>query len=59
MIKKTKHPTNKFERRVIEKKKKVHSNASPVFKLLAERELHDNAPRLSRDRTDTEPSERS
>jgi len=44
MIKKTKHPSNKAERRAIERKKKLHSNASPVAKLLFEREQSD-APR--------------
>lgn len=39
MTKKIKHPTNKHERRVIEKKKKLHSNASPVAQLLNEREI--------------------
>jgi hypothetical protein len=40
MIKKTKHPTNKLERRVIAKKK-IHSNASPVYLLLKEKEEQD------------------
>lgn len=41
MIRKTKHPTNKAERRAIGKKKDLHSNASPVFKLLKQKELLD------------------
>lgn len=45
MIRKTKHPTNKYERRVIAKKKQVHNNASPVFKLLKEKEALDDDPK--------------
>lgn len=49
MIKKTKHPINKYERRVIAKKK-IHNNASPVYKLLKEKESLDEAsnPRPSK-----------
>lgn len=43
MIKKTKHPKDRGERLAlkVKKQKKVHPNASPVFKLLQERELQD------------------
>jgi hypothetical protein len=39
MIRKIKHPSNRGERLALERKKKVHSNASPVYKLLQQREL--------------------
>jgi hypothetical protein len=41
LIKKTKHPTNKLERRKIAKKKAIHDNASPVYRLLKEKEEAD------------------
>ena len=50
MIRKTKHPTNRGERLSINKKKKVHDNASPVYKLLKEKEEQDvvkNGPKTS------------
>lgn len=40
MIKKTKHPSGRGERLAIKAKKKIHSNASPVYRLLKEREEH-------------------
>lgn len=45
MIKKTKHPSNRGERLAIKvKKAKIHSNASPVYKLLKEREEIEREP---------------
>lgn len=42
MIKKTKHPSGRGERLAIKARKaKIHSNASPVYKLLKEREEHE------------------
>ncbi len=42
MIRKTKHPTDRGARLAIKAKKaKIHSNASPVYKLLKEKELQD------------------
>jgi hypothetical protein len=38
MIRKTKHPATRGERLLVKAKKKIHSNASPVYKLLKERE---------------------
>lgn len=39
MIRKTKHPSSRGERMQIKAKKaRIHSNASPVFKLLKEKE---------------------
>jgi len=51
MIKKTKHPANRGERLAIKAKrtKKIHPNASPVFKLLQERELQDASAPEHRD----------
>lgn len=49
---KIKHPSNRAERLKIKvrKDKKLHENASPVYKLLREKELIDaEAPRLPRD----------
>lgn len=44
MIKKAKHPSGRGERMALKAKKdKVHSNASPVFKLLQEKEILDAA----------------
>lgn len=41
MIRKTKHPANRGERIRVNKKKQPHDNASPVYKLLKEKELRD------------------
>lgn len=42
MIRKLKHPKGRGERLAIKaKKSKLHSNASPVYKLLKEKELLD------------------
>jgi hypothetical protein len=51
---KMKHPKTRGERLAIKAKKaKMHSNASPVYKLLKEKELLDaEGSGLSRDRTD-------
>lgn len=50
MIRKTKHPSNRGERLAIKvKKSRIHSNASPVYRLLKEKEDRD-ASRLPRDR---------
>ena len=39
---KTKHPSNRAERiKIKAKKDRVHDNASPVYKLLKEKELLD------------------
>jgi len=60
LIKKSGHPTNRGDRLRINKKKAIHKNASPVYKLLKEKELlDDEASRLQRDRTDVEPSDNS
>jgi len=37
---KTKHPSNRAERIKIKKKKDLHDNASPVYKLLKERDIN-------------------
>lgn len=60
MIRKVKHPKGRGERLAIKAKKaRVHSNASPVYKLLKEKEANDATSRLQRDRTDAEPSDDS
>lgn len=42
MIRKVKHPSNRGERLAIKARKaKIHSNASPVYKLLKEKEALD------------------
>lgn len=42
MIRKTKHPSDRGERLALRvKKAKAHSNASPVYKLLQEKEALD------------------
>lgn len=47
---KIKHPSNRAERIKIKAKKDKHDNASPVWKLLKEKEILDaEAPRLPRD----------
>lgn len=56
MIKKTKHPKGRGERRAV---KQLHSNASPVYKLLKEKEETDAASRLQRDRDAVEPADHS
>lgn len=58
MIKKSGHPKSRGDRLRINKKKAMHDNASPVYKLLKEKEdLDAKASRLQRDRTDTSPSD--
>lgn len=60
MIRKVKHPKGRGERLAIKAKKaKIHSNASPVYKLLKEKEDVDAASRLPRDRTAIEPADHS
>lgn len=49
MIRKTKHPKDRGER--LARKKKIHSNASPVYLLLKEKEAQD-AKGLSDQRDD-------
>lgn len=46
MIRKTKHPATRGERLAIKakKEKKIHTNASPVYKLLKEKEAADVDP---------------
>lgn len=57
MIRKIKHPKGRGERLAIKAKKKLHSNASPVYKLLKEKELLDAEPSgLPRDRDDDQSS---
>ena len=47
MIKKSRHPSGRGERMALKAKKdKVHSNASPVFRLLQEKEILDAAKRV-------------
>ena len=49
MIKKTKHPSGRGERIALKAKKdKVHNNASPVFKLLQEKEMLDAANKATK-----------
>lgn len=56
MIRKVKHPKGRGERLAIKvKKAKVHSNASPVYKLLKEKEALDAESRIrGREATDTQ-----
>jgi hypothetical protein len=50
MIKKVHHPQNRGERLALRvKKAKIHSNASPVYRLLQEKEELDAAVKKSRD----------
>lgn len=48
MIRKTKHPSSRGERMAIKAKKtkKIHDNASPVYRLLKEKELLDKEVEL-------------
>jgi len=45
MIRKTKHPSDRGERLAVKakKNKRIHDNASPVYKLLKEKEAADAA----------------